>query len=49
MADSAKKTDSKKRGKYEQPLKVKGDFSDLMRAVVKDAKKKDKKKERSNE
>lgn len=40
-----KKTDSKKRSeKYEQPLKVKGSFMDLIGAVVKDAKSKDKKK-----
>jgi hypothetical protein len=34
----------KKRGEYEQPLKVNGSFMDIMKAAVKDAKSKDKKK-----
>lgn len=44
MAKAAKKAAPKKRGNYEQPLKVKGNFMELIGAVVKDAKSKDKKK-----
>ncbi len=49
MAKEEKKQEPKKRGKYEPPLKVEGDFMELMGAVVKDAKKKDKKKEQGND
>lgn len=49
MAKEEKKPKEKKRGSYEQPVKVEGDFMDLMGAVVKDAKKKDKKKEDKDE
>ena len=44
MAKSEKKDTTKKRGTYEKPLEVKGNFMDLIGAVVKDAKSKDKKK-----
>ena len=44
MAKSEKKAPPKKRGNYEEPLKVNGDFMQLIGAVVKDAKSKDKKK-----
>jgi len=44
MSDKDKKQEPKKRGKYEQSLKVKGSFLDVMQAAVNDAKKKDKKK-----
>lgn len=44
MAKAAKKSSSKKRGNYEQPIKTKGSFMDFVGAVVKDAKSKDKKK-----
>jgi hypothetical protein len=39
-----KKTERKKRGEYEQPLKVNGSFMDIMKAAVKDADKKSAKK-----
>ena len=44
MAKAEKKATPKKRGSYEKPLKTKGGFMDLIGAVVKDAKSKDKKK-----
>ena len=44
MAKATKKAAPKKRGTYEKPLEVKGNFMDLIGAVVKDAKSKDKKK-----
>lgn len=44
MAKAAKKEKPKKRGNYEKPLKTNGSFMDLIGAVVKDAKSKDKKK-----
>lgn len=44
MAKAAKKAAPKKRGSYEKPLETKGSFMDLIGAVVKDAKSKDKKK-----
>ncbi len=44
MAKAEKKAPPKKRGPYEPPLEVKADFMQLIQTVVKDAKKKDKKK-----
>ncbi len=41
MAKTAKKsTSSKKRGKYDEKLKVNGSFMDIMQAAMKDADKK---------
>lgn len=39
-----KKDEEKKRGKYEEPLKVNGSFLNIMQAAVKDADKKSAKK-----
>jgi len=44
MSEEKKKGKDKKRGPYEPPLEVKADFLQLIQTVVKDAKKKDKKK-----
>ena len=43
MAKAAKKAAPKKRGSYEKPIQTNGTFMDLIGAVVKDAKSKDKK------
>ncbi|GAA4462960.1 hypothetical protein GCM10023093_10470 [Nemorincola caseinilytica] len=44
MAKATKKVGPKKRKPYEKPLETKGTFMDLIGAVVRDAKSKDKKK-----
>ena len=55
MSDKSKKKhdnpseEPKKRGHYDKPLQVKGDFMDFMNTVIKDAKKKDKVKSAQND
>ncbi len=43
MSKSEDKKTPKPRGKYDEKLKVKGSFMDVIKVVVKDAKNKDKK------
>ena len=47
--DKAEKTEVKERGKYQETLKVKGSFLDIIRASVKDANGKPAKKKNGSE